>query len=41
MLRQLGVATEVTIGDDEFDRLFVVTLTPDGTQMVALRYSGR
>jgi broad specificity phosphatase PhoE len=40
ILRHLGVTEKVTIGDDEFDRLFVVTLTADGPRLLALRYSG-
>lgn len=39
MLKQLGITTPVTIADDEYDRLFVVTLRGDDPpQMVALRY---
>ncbi|MBL8755735.1 MAG: nuclear transport factor 2 family protein [Planctomycetes bacterium] len=38
LLAQLGVRAKVTIADDEYDRLFVVTLGLDGAQLVALRY---
>lgn len=38
MLRALGVETNVAIGDDEYDRLFVVTLMPDGPHLLTLRY---
>ncbi|HEX6811279.1 MAG TPA: nuclear transport factor 2 family protein [Planctomycetota bacterium] len=38
LLEQLGVTAKITIGDDEYDCLFVVTLTPDGTQFLTLRY---
>jgi hypothetical protein len=38
ILEQLGVTAKITIGDDVYDRLFVVTLTPDGPQFLTLRY---
>lgn len=38
LLRALGVTERVTIGDDEYDRVFVVTLTLDGARLAALRY---
>lgn len=38
LLAKLGVREKVTIGDDEYDRLFVVTLGIDGAELVALRY---
>lgn len=37
-LEQLGVTAKITIGDDEYDCLFVVTLTPDSTQFPTVRY---
>lgn len=38
MLKLLGVTKKITIGDEEFDRLFVVTLPPDGPHLLTLRY---
>ncbi len=38
LLAQLGVKEKASIADDEYDRLFVVTIGPDGAAMVALRY---
>jgi broad specificity phosphatase PhoE len=39
IIKALGVLTKVTIDDDEFDRLFVVTLEPDGARVLSLRYA--
>ncbi len=43
ILKNLGIREPVTIADDEFDRLFVVTLDAEGrgVQMLALRYGAR
>ena len=38
MRERIGLAVVPTIADDEFDRLFVVTLGPDGAQLLSLRY---
>ncbi len=38
ILKALGVAERVTIADDEYDRLFVVTLAPEGARLLSLRY---
>jgi len=38
ILAALGVRGTVTIADDEYDRLFVVTLGADGPALVSLRY---
>lgn len=38
ILRALGVPDPVAIADDEYDRLFVVALTPDGARLLELRY---
>jgi phosphohistidine phosphatase SixA len=40
ILRALGVTTPVEIGDDEYDHLFVVTLSADGVRLLGLRYGG-
>jgi phosphohistidine phosphatase SixA len=42
LLKALGVKEAVTIAEDEYDRLFVVTLDPQGVsaQLLALRYPG-
>jgi phosphohistidine phosphatase SixA/ketosteroid isomerase-like protein len=41
ILQALGVPEPVAIADDEYDRLFVVALTPDGARLLALRYGAR
>ena len=41
LLKALGVTEPVTIADGEFDRLFVVTIGPDGTRLLSLRYAGK
>lgn len=43
LLAALGVKEPVTIGDEEFDRLFVVTLEADGAgvRCLPMRYAGR
>lgn len=38
ILKELGVPGSVTIADDEYDRLFIVTLSSDGARMLSLRY---
>jgi hypothetical protein len=38
ILEQLGVTAKITIGEEVYDRLFIVTLTPDGPQFLTLRY---
>lgn len=40
ILQGLGIASPPKIADDEFDRLFVVTLDADGARLLALRYDG-
>jgi phosphohistidine phosphatase SixA/ketosteroid isomerase-like protein len=39
LLKALGVKDEVKIADDEYDRMFVVTLEPEGARLLALRYA--
>jgi hypothetical protein len=39
LLKALGVKDEVKIADDEYDRMFVVTLDPEGARLLALRYA--
>ena len=38
LCKALGVPGEVKVADDEFDRLFVITLGPDGASVLPLRY---
>ena len=38
VLRALGVTADVTIGDDDYDDLFVVTIDADGAQLLRLHY---
>ena len=38
LCKALGVVGEVKVADDEFDRLFVITLGPDGASVLPLRY---
>ncbi len=38
VLRALGVRTDIEIRDDEYDRLFVVTISVDGARLLSLRY---
>lgn len=38
LLQALGMTREIAIGDDEYDRLFVVTLGLDGPRLLQLRY---
>lgn len=40
ILKALGVKEEVQVGDDEYDRLFVVTLLGDEARLLQLRYGG-
>lgn len=40
ILKGLGIVSPPKIADDEFDRLFVVTLDADGARVLALRYGG-
>jgi hypothetical protein len=39
LMKDLGVKEKVAIGDDEYDRLFVVTLDSDGVRLLSLRYA--
>lgn len=40
LLRALGAKQAVAIADDEYDRMLVVVLGPDGVDLVPLRYGG-
>lgn len=40
ILKALGVKEPIAIGDDEYDRMFVVTLAGDQTNVLSLRYGG-
>lgn len=38
--KALGVKDQIAIGDDEYDRLFIVTLFGDEARLLSLRYGG-
>jgi len=40
ILKALGVKDAVAIGEDEYDRMFVVTLAGEQTNLLSLRYGG-
>ncbi len=40
ILKALGIGEPVTIGDDEFDGMWVVSLGPDGARLLPLHYGG-
>ncbi|HEX5054074.1 MAG TPA: nuclear transport factor 2 family protein [Planctomycetota bacterium] len=41
ILKALGAAERVVVADDEYDRLFVVTIGPDGVRLLPLRYGAQ
>ena len=40
ILKALGVKDEVVVGEEDYDRLFVVTISLDGVSLLSLRYGG-